>query len=61
METFSLGNSDRGSSIRIPVHTYTNERGYFEDRRPAANCDPYKVSNVMIETVFDKAGITVEQ
>ena len=58
---FSFGNSDRGSSIRIPVHTYTNERGYFEDRRPAANCDPYKVSNVMIETVFDKAGITVEQ
>lgn len=61
MKTFSFGNSDRGSSIRIPVHTYTNERGYFEDRRPAANCDPYKVSNVMIETVFDKAGITVEQ
>jgi glutamine synthetase len=61
MEKFSFGNSDRGSSIRIPVHTYTNERGYFEDRRPAANCDPYKVSNVMIETVFDKAGITVEQ
>jgi len=61
MEKFSFGNSDRGSSIRIPVHTYTNEKGYFEDRRPAANCDPYKVSNVMIETVFDKAGITVEQ
>jgi glutamine synthetase len=61
MENFSFGNSDRGSSIRIPVHTYTNERGYFEDRRPAANCDPYKVSNVMIETVFNKAGITVKQ
>lgn len=61
MEKFSLGNSDRGSSIRIPVHTYTNEKGYFEDRRPAANCDPYKVSLVMIETIFDKAGITVEQ
>ena len=58
---FSLGNSDRGSSIRIPVHTYMNEMGYFEDRRPAANCDPYKVSLVMVETVFDKAGITIEQ
>jgi glutamine synthetase len=61
MEKFTMGNSDRGSSVRIPVHTYTNEKGYFEDRRPAANCDPYKVSLVMVETVFDKAGITVEQ
>jgi glutamine synthetase len=61
MDKFTMGNSDRGSSIRIPVHTYTNERGYFEDRRPAANCDPYKVSLVMVETVFDKAGITMEQ
>lgn len=60
MDSFSFGNSDRGSSIRIPVHTYTNERGYFEDRRPAANCDPYKVSYMMIETIFDKAGITIE-
>jgi len=59
MESFSFGNSDRGSSIRIPVHTYTNERGYFEDRRPAANCDPYKVSNLMIETVFNKTDITI--
>jgi len=59
MESFSFGNSDRGSSVRIPVHTHTNERGYFEDRRPAANCDPYKVSNLMIETVFNKAGITI--
>jgi glutamine synthetase len=61
MEKFTMGNSDRGSSIRIPVHTYINERGYFEDRRPAANCDPYKVSLVMVETVFHKAGIIVEQ
>jgi len=61
MEKFTMGNSDRGSSIRIPVNTYINERGYFEDRRPAANCDPYKVSLVMVETVFDKAGIIVEQ
>lgn len=59
MEKFSFGNSDRGSSIRIPVHTYMNECGYFEDRRPAANCDPYKVSLVMVETVFDKAPVTV--
>lgn len=61
MENFSFGNSDRGSSIRIPVQTYINERGYFEDRRPAANCDPYKVSTIMVETVFDKTGIILEQ
>jgi len=61
IESFSFGNSDRGSSIRIPVHTYINEKGYFEDRRPAANCDPYKVSYMMIETIFDKSAITIEE
>ena len=61
MENFSFGNSDRGSSIRIPVQTYINEKGYFEDRRPAANCDPYKVSTIMVETVFNKTGIILEQ
>ena len=32
-------------------------RGYFEDRRPAANMDPYQVCAILIETVCgDGAG-----
>jgi glutamine synthetase len=26
-------------------------KGYFEDRRPAANMDPYEVCAMLIETV----------
>lgn len=47
---FRWGVSDRGASIRIPVFTVKNNRGYLEDRRPAANMDPYKVTGRMLET-----------
>jgi glutamine synthetase len=48
---FSYGVGDRGASIRIP-HTMVanNWAGYIEDRRPASNCDPYKVSAVIINS-----------
>src|SRR5258708_2227315 len=48
---FKYGVSDRGSSIRIPMSTANNKSGYLEDRRPAANMDPYLVAARMIETV----------
>jgi len=41
---FSWGLSDRGASIRIPQSTLENRKGYLEDRRPAANADPYKIT-----------------
>lgn len=47
---FKYGVADRGASIRIPRETFTNQRGYMEDRRPAANCDPYKVTGRMMLT-----------
>ena len=28
--------------------------GYIEDRRPAANCDPYLVSAMLVDTVCKK-------
>ncbi len=44
IDTFSYGVSDRGASIRIPVATANNGyKGYLEDRRPAANADPYQI------------------
>lgn len=47
---FSFGISNRGSSIRINHNTINNKKGYFEDRRPAANIDPYLVTAKIFET-----------
>ena len=44
INTFKYGVSDRGASIRIPSQTQKDNKGYFEDRRPAANIDPYLVT-----------------
>lgn len=49
---FSWGYSTRDTSIRIPAQANLEKRGYFEDRRPASNCDPYQVSLRMLNTVY---------
>ena len=41
MDTFTSGVADRGASVRIPHDTVKNGSGYFEDRRPSSNMDPY--------------------
>ena len=51
IEQFKSGVSDRGASVRIPLQTSERGHGYFEDRRPGANADPYKVSSRLVETV----------
>lgn len=51
IDQFRYGVSDRGASIRIPMATANSQAGYLEDRRPAANMDPYKVCARIIETV----------
>ena len=51
INTFRYGVSDRGASIRIPWQVEKNGCGYLEDRRPSSNCDPYKVSKKLIETI----------
>ena len=49
---YSYGVSDRGASIRIPMNlTQNNWKGYLEDRRPAGNADPYKVTNRVVTTM----------
>ncbi|HHO53701.1 MAG TPA: glutamine synthetase [Deltaproteobacteria bacterium] len=50
---FRFGDSDRGASIRIPPSTVSEGRGYFEDRRPCANVDPYVVTRLLLETICD--------
>ena len=49
---FSFGYSTRDTSIRIPAQSIIEGKGYFEDRRPASNCDPYLVTERMIKTVY---------
>ena len=48
---FKYGISDRGASIRIPWQVHRDGKGYLEDRRPASNCDPYVVSQKLIQTI----------
>jgi len=52
--SFRAGVSDRGCSVRIPWQVSKYEKGYLEDRRPAANCDPYLVCWRILETVCKK-------
>jgi glutamine synthetase len=51
IDKFSWGVSDRGSSIRVPLQTSKEWKGYVEDRRPASNGDPYKIVRVIAETL----------
>lgn len=48
---FSWGVADRGASIRVPLDTAKTWHGYLEDRRPASNCDPYRVSRLIVDAV----------
>jgi glutamine synthetase len=48
---FRYGVSDRGASVRIPLQTVKDGKGYLEDRRPSANMDPYEVCAILLETV----------
>ena len=48
---FSSGTASRTVSIRIPRQVDEEQCGYFEDRRPASNCDPYAVTNILVKTV----------
>jgi len=50
---FSYGYSTRDTSIRIPLQSKIDGKGYFEDRRPASNCDPYLVTLRMLKTIYD--------
>ena len=51
INTFRYGDSDRGASIRIPAHVASEGCGYLEDRRPAANADPYEVCAALMKTI----------
>lgn len=49
-DTFTFGTANRGASVRIGNKTIMDKCGYFEDRRPASNCDPYIVTAKIFQT-----------
>jgi len=49
---FRWGVSDRGASVRVPLQVSNDGKGYLEDRRPAANINPYVVCHKLIETIL---------
>jgi len=57
INTFSFGVGDRGASIRIPRNVQLQGYGYFEDRRPGANANPYEVAAALLQTI---CGLKVE-
>jgi len=52
MNTFTSGVAHRGASIRIPRDVADAGCGYLEDRRPSSDCDPYVVTQALVETTL---------
>ncbi|KAF3494524.1 hypothetical protein DY000_02057755 [Brassica cretica] len=52
INTFSWGVANRGASVRVGRDTEKEGKGYFEDRRPASNMDPYVVMSMIAETTI---------
>lgn len=50
IKTFSVGVGSRNTSIRIPFETKKNNKGYFEDRRPSSNLNPYVSTSLLFAT-----------
>eukprot|EP00735_Rhodelphis_limneticus_P007082 TRINITY_DN19578_c0_g1::TRINITY_DN19578_c0_g1_i1::g.24490::m.24490 TRINITY_DN19578_c0_g1::TRINITY_DN19578_c0_g1_i1::g.24490 ORF type:complete len:396 (+),score=90.88,sp/P32289/GLNA_VIGAC/64.90/3e-167,Gln-synt_C/PF00120.19/1.2e-59,Gln-synt_N/PF03951.14/1.4e-16 TRINITY_DN19578_c0_g1_i1:73-1188(+) len=50
IDRFCYGIANRGASVRIPRDTAARGFGYFEDRRPASNMDPWLVTSIIVET-----------
>ena len=59
IKDFTYGYSTRDTSIRIPAQSMIDGKGYFEDRRPASNCDPYSVSLRMLKTIYENEMVNI--
>ena len=51
IQTFSWAVAGRDVSVRIPKDTALSGCGYFEDRRPSANMDPYVICGEILKAV----------
>lgn len=52
LNKFSWGVGTRNTSIRIGNQVKKDGKGYFEDRRPASNMDPYEVASIILDTFY---------
>ena len=52
-DKFTHGKANRGASVRIGNDTYDEKKGYFEDRRPGANMNPYQVTSMLLKTTME--------
>ena len=52
MNDFSWGVANRGCSVRVGRMVPVEKTGYYEDRRPASNLDPYVVTRLLVETTL---------
>lgn len=52
IDEFRWGVSDRGASVRILYTNYQDGdgKGYFEDRRPSGDADPYVICKMLVST-----------
>jgi glutamine synthetase len=58
MDQFSYGVGNRAASVRIPRTTENAQCGYYEDRRPAGDIDPYVVGASLFSiTCLDNFGL----
>jgi glutamine synthetase len=57
IDTFSFGVANRGASVRIGRDTEFEGKGYFEDRRPSSNADPYLVTGKIMSTIMEEVEV----
>lgn len=53
-DTFSFGIASRTTSVRIPSQVAIDGCGYFEDRRPASDADPYLITSYILKTFMEE-------
>lgn len=51
-DKFTWGVADRTASVKVPKLVASKKKGYFEDRRPGANADPYKIIDALVRTTL---------
>jgi len=49
-DKFTWGVANRGASVRVNRAVSDEGKGYYEDRRPASNADPYQITGIIVET-----------
>lgn len=54
MEEFSYGVGDRGASVWVPRIVASRGHGYFEDRRPASNLNPYTTIHRILKRIINQ-------